>query len=199
MKLKKSFNDIDLTFDKVDRADEWLFSYSDLVTVLLCFFIMFFVIKAKQQEKAVKESQNKKKVDSVLVSLGQSMESSTPNKKFDLRKLHQHIQVMIKHEHLFTDEELTLDAKYQLAKLADATFKYMPKIQLQISTAVDTRAPASEERSLLRSLKVRSYLESLGLTKDLMTIGSYQGNHERDSDEQVKIVITRNVIEQGSL
>lgn len=193
----KSYEDMNFVVTKPDKGDEWLTSYSDLVTVLLCFFIMFFVIKAKQQEKEIRESLNKKKADEVLTSLGKSMESSSPERKFDLRKLHQYIQVVIKHEKLFEGEDLSIDAKYQLAKLAEASFKYMPKVMLQISSVSDSRSPASEESSLKRSLKVRNYLEGLGLEKELMTIGSlHKKNTEDNPQEEIKIVITRNVIVQ---
>lgn len=198
--MKEELQDLELDIIKVDRGEQWLTSYSDLVTVLLCFFILFFIMKAKMTEKNTQEALNKKAADKVLVAIGESMEASKSDKKLDLRRLHQYIQVVIKHEKLFENEELTIDARYQLAKLAEAAFKYTPEIVLQIKVGVDGRSPASEERSILRSLKVRNYLESLGLTKELMSIGSFQKiTTEEEPQDEVQILISRNISKTDQL
>lgn len=197
--MKEDLQDLELDIIKVDRGEQWLTSYSDLVTVLLCFFILFFIMKAKMTEKNTQEALNKKAADKVLVAIGESMEASKSDKKLDLRRLHQYIQVVIKHEKLFENEELTIDARYQLAKLAEAAFKYTPEITLQIKVGVQGRSPASEEKSIMRSLKVRNYLESLGLTKELMSIGSFQLVETEEIKEEVHILISRNISQPEQL
>lgn len=198
--MKEELQDLDLDIIKVDRGDQWLTSYSDLVTVLLCFFILFFIMKAKMTEKITQEALTKRSADKVLVAIGESMESSTSDKKLDLRRLHQYIQVVIKHQKLFEGEELTIDARYQLAKLAEAAFKYTPEIMLQIKVGVKGRNPASEGVSIMRSLKVRNYLAGLGLAKELMSIGSYQITAtEEEPQEEVHILISRNISKTDEL
>lgn len=197
--MKEELQDLDINIAKTERGDEWLTSYSDLVTVLLCFFILFFIMKAKMTEKTAQQALNKKTVDKVLVAIGDSMESSKSDKKLDLRRLHQYIQVVIKHEKLFEGEELTIDARYQLAKLAEAAFKYTPEIVLQISVGSD-RSPASEVTSISRSLKIRNYLAGLGLSKELMSIGNFQFKPSEDlTQEEVHILISRNIAKSEEL
>ncbi len=50
MKNKKTYKSFNITRAFSSEQDSWLISYSDLVTILLCFFMIFFSIKTVEEK-----------------------------------------------------------------------------------------------------------------------------------------------------
>lgn len=186
--MKDNDQSFDFEMKRPERGEDWLISYSDLVTVLLCFFILFFVIKARQQEKVFKETLTADKQDEILKNIGKSMESTTLRQSYDLERLHQHILIKIRKPNLFADSQITLEGKYHLANVADITYRHMPNIMFQIALG--------PEHTFEQALAVREYLHGLGLKKEYMSVGSFERKPAGGTDEEVldeiRILITRN-------
>lgn len=181
-------------------SDEWLLSYSDLVTVLLCFFIMFFVIKAREQEKSFQamlkgpKEQDRQK----LIAISEELNASLQNQKVDLKMFDNHIAMNVRNN-LFeaSSYELTLDGKYLFTQLAAVSFNYMPSIQLQLS--ISTEGSRLDELSQKRINAIRDYLVEMGLQQELVTLGTFpRSTRDPASDDElpkdeVKIFISKNL------
>jgi hypothetical protein len=188
MKEKSSMEPLDIEMSRSERGEEWLISYSDLVTVLLCFFILFFVIKARQQEKVFKETLTAEKQDEVIKAVGKSMESTTLRQHYDMERLHQHVLIKVRKPHLFEGKQLSLEGKYHLANIADLTYRFLPNIMLQIALG--------PEHNFEQAIEVRDYLNGLGFKKEFVSIGSFErgpaSRTDEDSIDEIRVLITRN-------
>lgn len=179
-----------------DDGNNWLISYSDLVTVLLCFFIMFFVIKARQQEKNFLESnKNEKKAELILSDVNEQLKISPLSAKANLSKFEKHLALTISSNLFNSDsDELSLDGEYFFTELASVIYKYMPGINIQLSVGQRPEEDLNE-KSLKKISQIRRHLTQLGLNQELISIGSH---HVKDNDqidnnqEHIRIFITNN-------
>lgn len=176
------------------QANEWLISYSDLVTVLLCFFIMFFVIKARQQEKDYLQSiAASSKKELILSDVSKGFKGSPLDGKANIKHYDRYLSIQTRNQLFDETNALTLDGRWFLTELASMVFPYMPMVQLQVAVGA-----ASKAHDMSRAIEVRRYLVGLGLAPELITVGAYQRGpaslDESDLDE-VRVTISRSVYE----
>jgi len=180
------------------HSDDWLVSYSDLVTVLLCFFIMFFVIKVREQEKSFQALLKTPKEDQqTFIQMSQELNSSLQNQRLNLKKFDNHLALDVS-SRIFdkSSENLALDGKFLFTQIAGVAFKYMPNVQMQLSIGTD--GDNLDGISLARIGLVRNYLIELGLMPELITVGTFKKSATDSNLDQVKIFISKNYTTSGN-
>lgn len=182
-----------------DEKDSWLISYSDLITMLLCFFILFsskeknviktefssIVANLKQKigvEKTgnMEEFINRKFQDEDVYQTLKKLETTTEAKVLNYDGT---LLLEFPHGDLFPSgsPNITLNSKQELDKIANELLKYRNKIQITIiaytdSTPVKVKESrwwnSNEELSAYRALKVQKYFYEKGFVPgDIFTSG----------------------------
>lgn len=199
MKIQDLRQDLDILKDKErtsGESNEWLISYSDLVTVLLCFFILFFVIKAKQQEKDFLQTISKKaKKELILSDVNNKIKNSNLTSRAQLQKFERHLSIMLKNKAFKPGGELTLEGQLFLTELASIVYPFMPHVQLQIS--IGEKKSGLESENMSKAIQARKFLSELGLNQELVSIGSYTRSpaslEEHETDE-IRVFISQNYL-----
>jgi hypothetical protein len=175
-----------------DRSDSWLISYSDLVTVLLCFFILFFVMKSRQQEKdLIQKKKSTEKQELILREVTQKLKASNLTTRTEVAEFERHIEITSKN--IFFEREalkLTLEGEYFFTEIALQIFKYIPGLQIQISLAVNDGEfthPKSNDRINL----IREYLTNLGIEQELISTGTHKAESAQTEEKinEIKVYI----------
>jgi flagellar motor protein MotB len=177
------------------QSDSWIMSYSDLVTVLLCFFILFFVMKSRQQEENfINEKKSSGLQELILSDVTAQLKSSTLTSKAEIAKYERHIAVNAKN--IFFKEgtnKFNLEGEYFFAELALKLFKFMPDLQIQMSLGVNS-FQSTESGSIERMNVMREYLIHLGIDPELITIGTHKSeiNESDEKLEEIRVFISKN-------
>lgn len=175
------------------KADSWMMSYADVVTVLLCFFIIFYAIE-KMQEK---EQRNPLLGFSQQKGVLEEIKDGMTKKDFDyaINKIKEIKHVEVKRSIAFVDvmfKEIVFfkKGKFELTKAGKeivddvvsklVDFKGQYSIEIQ-GYADKTPVKKSKKRwwssnmelSVLRSLNVYSYLEEKSIPKQFMSVAGY--------------------------
>lgn len=164
----------------------WLFSYSDIVTLLLCFFIIFYVLEKKLDKKNVEYQlgEQKKKVQEEIkyrkfpYSLGKKIMNSL--KEMDSLKsqnvlLHDNsVTIVIKDVEFFRRSSTIILPEAQLAlnKTLNKLRPFKDKIRINVRGYTDS-IPLGDmkakvwwknnlELSIARALRTRSYIIAQG-------------------------------------
>lgn len=192
--LREDIEDLDLA-NSDGSSGEWLISYSDLVTVLLCFFIMFFTMKSQQQEKAfLKQSRKAFKTEVILSDVTKKINASKLASKSEVQKFERHIALFVANQ-VFEDSgiELNLDGKYFFSELAGVIYQFQPSIQIQLS--LGRNIEESDESAMAKVSLVRKFLTELGLNQEAISIGTHDrapASITEDSKDEIKVFISNN-------
>ncbi|MCE2927660.1 MAG: OmpA family protein [Rickettsiales bacterium] len=163
-----------------EDTDSWLMSYADLITLLMCFFIIFVSVSEPKKDKFTLIT------DGLANKFG-AVDMSTP-----LHGVYSSLQGLIENNQLFRDAVIQKNAKSIEMELAsDAFFKR--------DSAEFVEAKIAILKELAAGLKSGAYLDYHiiieGHTSDRKASGAFESNWELSSARATKMV--RFFIEHG--
>jgi chemotaxis protein MotB len=194
------------TKKRAKTTSSWALSYSDIVTTLLCFFIIFYALEKQHEKKTLNPLKGYAPIEGVL----REHESSKVDTDYhfaieELKKIPE-IQVVKTSE--FVDiffgkivffnrgsEELTASGKKALHDVLSKFSKLEGKYTLEIQGHADSTAvrPVSKgsprwwktnmELSVLRALRVHEHLSDQYIEKNSLIVSGY-GTREKITDSE---------------
>jgi chemotaxis protein MotB len=191
---------------KSKSGDSWVMSFADVVTVLMCFFIIFYMIE-KQLDKSgfgpssgAVQAYKAKMENPEVLSLIETM-SLLP--KVTVENKGQFLEVHFPPEMFFAsgDTRLTLEGSGVINKIIKPLLKIKSGYILQIQGYTDnskvTEKPGrwwtnNMELSVVRSLEVYNHFIRNGVSKNILSVTGFGSNKplfNQDADKQRRISI----------
>jgi len=175
---------------------DWIFTYGDLVTLLLCFFILLFSMCRIDDEKIAEVSQSFKPSPpgtpfvfsgkrSVLEAVARKLEQLDMPDDVTINVSEEGVEISIKETVLFEagSAELTDEAKESLLTLT-AVITSLPNdilVEGHTDNETDTNSkyPSNWEFSAARASSIASYFEFLGIDGKRLQVSGYGGIRPR--------------------
>lgn len=198
--LKDSLNDIDYGRDE-DSTSGWITSYSDLVTLLLCFFIMFFAIFSKQN---LEDIEDKKPLPVTIALTAEELKEKFANLKKAYSLVHQipdietvktptYFLIMFNDGNFFdpSSSVLNMSGQYKMALVLERLLPFSDKIFVDVQGHADPKEvlvdqkdfKSSLELSALRAISIFNYFKQFGFPEENMSISGLS-NHRPIVDEE---------------
>jgi len=164
-----------------EGTDSWLMSYADMITLLMCFFIIFVSVSEPKKDKF-------SLITDGLASKFGSVDMSTP-----LQGVYSTLQAVIENHQLFRDMAIQKNEKSIEMELASGSFFKRASAEL-----IPEKIPVLKE--LAEALKGGSYLDyriviESHTSDEPIETAMYPSNWELSSSRASRIV--RYMIEQG--
>lgn len=192
-------------------SSNWYMSYADIVTALLCFFIIFYAIEKNLQNKVESSSFHNSISQSVAVKPHKDGEVTT-NKKYLIDSLKKIPGIQIVEASAFIDihfkeiiffdqssYELRKEAKEHVNFVLEKISKLDARYRLEIQGHAD-KTPVKEvagrwwknniQLSMLRALNVYEYSLKVGIPEENLVITGY--GHNKSLDENTDKIINHN-------
>ncbi len=163
-----------------DDTDSWLMSYADMITLLMCFFVIFVSVSKPEKDKFTL-------ITDGLASKFGAVDMSTP-----LHGVYSSLQGLIENNQLFRDAVIQKNDKSIEMELASGSF-----FKRDSADFVEEKLPILKE--LAAGLKSGTYLDYRvvieGHTSDRAPSGLYQSNWDLSAMRATRLV--QFMIEQG--
>lgn len=187
-------------------GDLWILSYADVVTVLLCFFIIFYSIE-KQLERVDKDSflnlnnlaQNSQDTNQRGNSILPPNFINDISQEYDVKTLKSRIEITITNEHIFRKGkiEVTRNGQNKIKDLLSLLAPYKDQIILGVQGFTDSTPVLKRkgrwwsnnlELSVLRALSVQKHLIREGFPEDqIFVVGYGIGTSKKDKEKNKRI------------
>lgn len=202
-------DDVDETLNiKKKNSDAWVMSFADVVTVLLCFFIIFYMIEKQYKKRvgfghkdgSVQEYQTKlispeiTKLISTFEQLG----------NIETHKTDEFLEIHFKPESFFEKGrvEISNNGQSQLATIVSAFKELNGEFSVQIQGHTDNTPvrwvkdrwwKSNMELSILRSLSVYKYLIAKGTKSSIYSVAGYGENKKLNEENNKKDQLKRRI------
>ena len=159
--------------DKPDTADspEWLISYSDLMSLFLCFFVMLFALSTMQEERIEAATASLRGGFGLFGNSQQSFNSTSS-------RTGQQIGGMVVFD--WGSDDLSVSAKQELNEIYRQLLNTKNKIQIVGQARLGEPSAYRRELDLAyaRAINVWDYLVSLGIDRERLQIAQQAGESE---------------------
>ena len=189
--------------------DGWIFTYGDLVTLLLCFFILLFSMCKYEIEKFKSVAESFKPLpagtpfmeegnDSVVEQISKNVENTELGDSTNVTAESRGVVVSFSAQAFFEPEssELTADARKELQRFAQLLFLLPNPIQIERHTDNTplTKWSSGWELSGARAARVARFLIETGLEADKVTAKAFGANRPRfRNDSEIQRVLNNRV------
>jgi flagellar motor protein MotB len=182
-------------------TSSWALSYGDVVTTLLCFFIIFYALEKRIEKKQVNEVKGygqsegileEHKVDGIEVEFDYAIEALRTIPGIQFYKTSQFVDIDFKHTAFFKSGEtdLTDEGKNLMNDVVKRLSNIKGKYTIEIQGHADsTQVKAKKSRwwksnmqlSVLRALNVHAYLADGHIDRDFLVVSGH-GSQRKISD-----------------
>jgi chemotaxis protein MotB len=166
--------------DHVEVNESWLMSYADMITLLLCFFVIFVSVSEPKKEKISKIA------DGMAGKFG-AIELSTP-----FQGAYQAIDGIVENNRLFKETSITKNSRGIELELANGSFFLPDSVDFQ-----PDKLPVLEQ--MVKAFVALNYMDSRIIievhTSDVPPVGAYNSNWDLSAARAAHLV--RFFIEQG--
>ena len=199
--------------DRDESSLGWITSYSDLVTLLLCFFILFFAIYAKkkiedvrQEAKTLAERKMNEKLqkiktialddklsDTQFVDIKDIYSKITKIPGIKTKQARDYFLITFAKGNFFDSGEtqLNLKGQYNVAMVLERLLPHAKEVYIEIQGHAD-KGPSSRgltkiEMSASRAMTVYDYFTQFGFPTDALSIAGFADHrqvHKKGADEE---------------
>ncbi len=201
--LPKNHNLLDLKLvRKKTDGNSWALSYGDIVTVLLCFFIIFYALE-KQIEKKVFIQKNisllgdqavEHKASGIDAQFNYALESLEKIEGLEIKKTSDFVDINFRKTIFFNKgkSSLTSEGKIELERVVEKLVKLEGKYTLEIQGHADSSQVKNQkdrwwqnniQLSVLRALDVHSFLAKNYINEEYLIVS---GHGSKDSVSEKK-------------
>lgn len=197
--------------EKKKAGDTWMLSYSDIVTVLLCFFIIFYSLEKNIAKKTTNKIKGYSDQEGILsdhkdaevdTHLDYAIESLSGIKGIKVVQSSSFVDIYFKEISFFnrSSHKVSLAGRNLIDKVISRLQQIDSKYRLEIHGHAD-KTPVSKKKkrskskwwksnmelSILRALGVYKYLISKSMPKEHLSVAGH-GSHKRLSPEIQEII-----------
>jgi chemotaxis protein MotB len=199
--------------NKKADASAWALSYGDMVTALLCFFILFYALE-KQVEKK-RSDQESELLDPKAKIEEHASSSITANYDYAIASIQETPGIIVKKTSSFVDitfsqtvffekgqTELSQEGKKQIEEVIKKLKKIEGKYILEIQGHADPTPVMNlksrwwqnnMELSVLRALTVHTYLAENYIEKNNLIVSGYGSQQKLELDSEKKTDMNRRI------
>lgn len=174
------------------QTNSWALSYGDVVTTLLCFFIIFYALEKRNEKKVNEVILQEHKVRGIDVDFDYAIEALKTIPGIQFYKTSQFVDLDFKHTAFFKrgETELTDEGKKLMNDVVKRFSKIKGKYTIEIQGHADsTQVKANQSRwwksnmqlSVLRALNVHAYLADGHFDPDSLVVSGH-GSQRKISD-----------------
>lgn len=185
---------------KRSESSSWALSYGDIVTVLLCFFIIFYAFEKQIEKKIIVTKTSitgapvsQHEANGIQAEFNYAIESLEKTEGIEVKRTSDFVDINFRKTVFFKKgkSSLTLEGKNELERVVSKLTKLQGKYTLEIqghadSTRVKNRKGRwwqnNMELSVLRALDVHSFLAVNHINKDQLIVSGH-GNQKSFNDE----------------
>jgi chemotaxis protein MotB len=190
---------------KKTDTNSWALSYGDIVTVLLCFFIIFYALEKQIEKKIVIENKIallsnqvvEHKATGLDAQFNYAIESLEKIDGLEIKKTSDFVDINFRKTVFFNKgkSSLTPEGKIELERVVEKLVQLEGKYTLEIQGHADSSQVKNQkdrwwhnnmQLSVLRALDVHSFLAANYMNKDYLIVsghGSRDSVSEKNNDD----------------